>query len=233
MQALAWSETPAPPPTGPLSRRRADGDALDSEGGYHGVLRNGATFAPGLSGRAFSLDGFHDHVLVPDHSDLNPGIEVAVDLWVNAERRRLLRPAHEPARSPRRLRPGLRRHSRGQRHLGGRHREAGMDGGYRYRRTLGELHGRGARPRLPRARLGRRFFRLHGLAIHRRKRGVLRAGREGRWRGLRRERGNRRRYRLLRIALSRRTCRFGRRSRAARRRSARGLHEPCVNPRDQ
>ena len=43
----------------------ADGDARDSVGGNHGTLRNGATFAPGIVGRAFRLDGVNDQAKMP------------------------------------------------------------------------------------------------------------------------------------------------------------------------
>ncbi|MBM2848769.1 MAG: hypothetical protein HW418_1711, partial [Anaerolineales bacterium] len=43
-----------------------NGDATDIVGGNHGTPLNGATFAPGLVGTAFSLDGVDDFVEVPD-----------------------------------------------------------------------------------------------------------------------------------------------------------------------
>jgi hypothetical protein len=48
----------------------ADGDALDAVGGANGTLHGGATFASGLSGQGFSLDGSDDTVSFGDTGDL-------------------------------------------------------------------------------------------------------------------------------------------------------------------
>jgi len=58
-----------------------NGDAADIVGGNHGTPLNGATFAPGLVGAAFSLDGVDDFVEVPD----SPGFtlsSITLDAWV-------------------------------------------------------------------------------------------------------------------------------------------------------
>jgi hypothetical protein len=58
-----------------------NGDATDIVGGNHGTPLNGATFAPGLVGTAFSLDGVDDFVEVPD----SPGFtlsSITLDAWV-------------------------------------------------------------------------------------------------------------------------------------------------------
>jgi hypothetical protein len=52
----------APPPAGLISWWPADGNANDIVGGNDGVLMNGATFAPGKVGQAFSFDGGDDIV---------------------------------------------------------------------------------------------------------------------------------------------------------------------------
>ena len=46
-----------------------DGSADDIVGGEHGTLMNGATFAPGILGQAFSFDGVDDYVDIGDISD--------------------------------------------------------------------------------------------------------------------------------------------------------------------
>ena len=43
-----------------------DGNADDTVGGNHGTLVNGATFAPGMVGQAFSFDGVDDYVNIGD-----------------------------------------------------------------------------------------------------------------------------------------------------------------------
>lgn len=54
------------PPTGLVSWWPGDGTAIDIVGNNHGILQNGATFAPGMVGLAFSLDGTDDYVSVPN-----------------------------------------------------------------------------------------------------------------------------------------------------------------------
>jgi hypothetical protein len=55
-----------PPPAGLVAWWRAEGNTLDSVGTSHGTLMNGASFAPGLAGQAFSFDGADDYLNVPD-----------------------------------------------------------------------------------------------------------------------------------------------------------------------
>ncbi|MCX8027257.1 MAG: DUF1566 domain-containing protein, partial [Thermodesulfovibrionales bacterium] len=55
-----------PPPSNMVSWWRAEDNASDSVGTNHGTLINGATYATGKVGKAFSLDGVDDYVKVPD-----------------------------------------------------------------------------------------------------------------------------------------------------------------------
>ena len=57
-------------PVGLVSRWQGEGNADDSHGGNKGTL-NGAGFAPGKIGTAFSLDGKDDYVEVPDADNLD------------------------------------------------------------------------------------------------------------------------------------------------------------------
>ncbi|WP_035614129.1 LamG-like jellyroll fold domain-containing protein [Haloferula sp. BvORR071] len=68
-----------PPPAGIMGWWRAQNDAQDSIGTNHGTLTNGATFAAGKSGNAFSLDGVDDVVTVPA---INAGTRFSVEFWL-------------------------------------------------------------------------------------------------------------------------------------------------------
>ena len=72
---------PIPPPAGMISWWPGDGNADDIVDGNHGTLSGDATFAPGMVGQAFSLDGTGDVVVVPDSPNLNITSDVTVDLW--------------------------------------------------------------------------------------------------------------------------------------------------------
>jgi hypothetical protein len=72
--------TPAP---GLVAWWSAEGDANDSWGNNNGTLENGASFAPGMVGGAFSFDGNQQWVSVPDSQLLNFGTgPFTVSLWV-------------------------------------------------------------------------------------------------------------------------------------------------------
>ncbi|PYS23626.1 MAG: hypothetical protein DMF72_08740 [Acidobacteria bacterium] len=57
----------ADPPSGMTSWWPGDGKAIDVQGVYNGIQRNGATFATGKVGQAFSFDGVDDYVKLPDN----------------------------------------------------------------------------------------------------------------------------------------------------------------------
>jgi uncharacterized repeat protein (TIGR01451 family) len=69
------------PPAGPVSFWPGDGNATDIQNGNNGTLMNGATFAPGVIGSAFSFDGVDDFVSIPSSANLVPTAAVSVELW--------------------------------------------------------------------------------------------------------------------------------------------------------
>ena len=73
------------PPVGMLGWWPGDDNANDiTLNGDFGTLVNGATFAPGMVGPAFSLMGSTDYVNIPDRPQLNPGGgDFTIDCWMN------------------------------------------------------------------------------------------------------------------------------------------------------
>lgn len=74
------------PPSGLVSWWPGDGDVIDIVGGHHGTLQNGATFAPGMVGQAFSFDGVDDYISVPDVSSLRAIGAITIDFWANFDK---------------------------------------------------------------------------------------------------------------------------------------------------
>ncbi|MGH8454312.1 MAG: LamG-like jellyroll fold domain-containing protein, partial [Nevskiales bacterium] len=72
----------APPSPGMVAWYPGDGNANDIQGGHNGTLLNGAGFAPGEVGQAFSFDGVDDSVSVADAASLNPSSAITIDAWV-------------------------------------------------------------------------------------------------------------------------------------------------------
>ncbi len=71
-------------PMTPVSWWPGDGTAQDVVGGNSGTLQNGATYASGQVGQAFSLDGLSGAVQVPHSAALDPGTgSFTIDAWVN------------------------------------------------------------------------------------------------------------------------------------------------------
>jgi len=59
-----------------------DGNACDIAHTNMGTLRNGATFASGVVGQAFSFDGVDDYVRIENNWDLNPQTAITIEAWV-------------------------------------------------------------------------------------------------------------------------------------------------------
>jgi hypothetical protein len=74
--------TCAPQPGNLISWWPAEGNATDTVGGNNGSLVNGATFATGLVGQAFSFNGANQIVQIPDAPSLNPTNSLTLEAWV-------------------------------------------------------------------------------------------------------------------------------------------------------
>lgn len=59
-----------------------DNSAMDASGNMHDGMINGATFAPGIHGNAFSFDGVNDSVIVDADTALEPTNAFSIALWV-------------------------------------------------------------------------------------------------------------------------------------------------------
>ncbi len=76
----------ANPPSGLVSWWPGDGNANDIQDGNNGATQNGATFATGKVGQAFSLDGVDDYVEVPDSPSLTPpSSSITLEAWVKPD----------------------------------------------------------------------------------------------------------------------------------------------------
>jgi hypothetical protein len=64
---------------------RAQGNALDSADESPGTLVNGTSFASGLAGSAFALDGVDDYVLVPNSASLQLNSAMTLEAWVRLD----------------------------------------------------------------------------------------------------------------------------------------------------
>jgi|GEM_PF-2381064 len=79
---LNSAEAAVLPVSGLVSQWSAENSALDSNGSNHGALINGATYATGKSGQAFSLNGTNSYVEVPDSPSLTISGNFSLNLWV-------------------------------------------------------------------------------------------------------------------------------------------------------
>src|SRR5262245_3421271 len=76
------AQTCLQPPAGLTGWWPGDGNTDDIVGGRNAVLRDNATFGPGLVGEGFVLDGDGDFVDVPHEPVLNAGAgDRTADLW--------------------------------------------------------------------------------------------------------------------------------------------------------
>jgi uncharacterized protein YjbI with pentapeptide repeats len=66
----------------PVSLWRAEGNALDSVGANNGTLLNGANYAAGKIGQAFSLDGAGAYVGVPESPSLRMSTAMTMAAWI-------------------------------------------------------------------------------------------------------------------------------------------------------
>src|SRR5207247_523750 len=70
-------------PSNLVSWWQAEGNSNDFAGGNNGILRNGATFAAGKVGSAFSFDGVNDYVEVPNSANISfaTNAPMSFELW--------------------------------------------------------------------------------------------------------------------------------------------------------
>lgn len=80
--AVLASGTCVPPPSGMVSWWPGDGDASDIADGNDGTLQNGATFAAGKVGQAFSLDGVDDYVNLGSTQIIGDDTSFTIDAWI-------------------------------------------------------------------------------------------------------------------------------------------------------
>jgi len=63
-----------------------DGNTSDLVSNNNGLIMNGATFATGLSDKAFSFDGADDYVIIRQEDAKNPTSAITVTAWVKVKR---------------------------------------------------------------------------------------------------------------------------------------------------
>ena len=74
-----------PAPSGLVAWWRAEGNADDSIGANNGMLTSGASFAAGRVGQAFSFNGIHQFVKVPQTASLNAfSNQMTIEFWMYA-----------------------------------------------------------------------------------------------------------------------------------------------------
>jgi len=79
---LQKSETCISPPSGLVSWWPGHGDAIDIVGGSNGTLQNGAAFASGMVGQAFSFDGVDDFVSINNFNSLDGFNDATFEFWI-------------------------------------------------------------------------------------------------------------------------------------------------------
>ncbi|GEM_PF-2914408 len=97
---IEWSTDPTPsflpsvcvnPPSGLVSWWPGEDNANDIQSNNHGTLQNGATFAAGKVGQAFSFDGMDDATSIADNASLRIS-NFTLDAWINTADATLIQP---------------------------------------------------------------------------------------------------------------------------------------------
>jgi len=70
------------PPAGLVAWWPGDGTANDIAGINNGSLHNGATFAPGKVGQAFSFNGTSSYIRIADNPSLHFTSRMTVEAWI-------------------------------------------------------------------------------------------------------------------------------------------------------
>ncbi len=78
----AVAQTCTQPPFGMVGWWPGDGNSNDIQGTNHGTLVNGATFAAGMVGQAFSFDGENDFVDIPKDPAIFALTQGTLEMWV-------------------------------------------------------------------------------------------------------------------------------------------------------
>ncbi|MCX6924807.1 MAG: LamG domain-containing protein, partial [Verrucomicrobia bacterium] len=80
--SVAWAQQPVPLPAGCVAWWKGDGNANDSASTNHGIALNGATYAAGFVGQAFSLDGVDDMISVGRGLALG---SLTIETWIQID----------------------------------------------------------------------------------------------------------------------------------------------------
>lgn len=84
LSSLTVYADPIDAPPGIIALWRGDNTSMDSVGGHHGVLTNGASYATGEVNQAFSVNGDGQYVEVPDNDQWAFGTnDFTIELWAN------------------------------------------------------------------------------------------------------------------------------------------------------
>lgn len=70
------------PPAGLVSWWQAEGNAKDTWGTNNGMPLEGATFAPGIVGQAFSFDGTGSYIRIADSANLHFTNALTIEAWL-------------------------------------------------------------------------------------------------------------------------------------------------------
>lgn len=83
---MSRAQTCVAPPQGLVAWWQAENNG-NAVGGYNVLLRNGASFAAGKVGQAFSFDGVDDYAVVPYNESFNfaPSGQFTIETWVRLE----------------------------------------------------------------------------------------------------------------------------------------------------